>query len=518
MREKPMIEDSTPILVGCGQVTDRTTGFESARSPFDLIAEAGRLALADADAGAGGLARSIDTLAMVRLFSESSPRFTTKLGTSTNPPKSIANRLGIDALRYVYTSSGGNMPQFLVNAFAEQIAKGEIRAAMIAGGEALRTQNALEREGRSACWNEDPGGEPELVGEMRRAWNDVEDRHRARAATAMYPLLENAIRRDQGRSIADHLETIGRLFARFSRVAADNPLATRREGFSAERLATVDVENRWIGFPYPRLMVSNAYVDQAAALIMTSVGEARRLGIPQAKWVYLHGCADGHDHWYVSDRIDLHASPAIRWGAKKALDMAGKTLADVQLFDLYSCFPSAVEIARRELGLAEDDPRELTVTGGLAFFGGPGNNYVTHSIAEMMCRVRAKPGSHGLVSAIGNYVTKHSFGIYSTAPVRGTWQRESPSFLQAQLDALPTAPFVEHASGAATIETYTVMHSKAGPEFSVLFGRLKENGARVVANTLADPEVLADLQQRDSLGRPGTVHNHAGQNIFVPEV
>lgn len=507
--------DSTPILVGCGQVTDQTTGFEAAHSPFDLIAEAGRLALADA--GASGLARSIDTVAMIRLFSESSPRFITKLGTSTNPPKSIANRLGIDARRHVYTSSGGNMPQLLVNAFAEQIASGEIRAAVIAGGEALRTQNGLEREGRTNCWNEDPGGEPEFVGEMRRPWNDLEDRHRARAATAMYPLLENAIRAFRRSSITDHLESMGRLFARFSRVAADNPLATRREAFSAERLATVDEENRWIGFPYPRLMVSSAYVDQAAALIMTSVGEARRLGIPESKWVYLHGCADGHDHWYVSDRTDLHCSPAIRWGAKKALEMAGTTLDDMQFFDLYSCFPSAVEIGCQEIGLAEDDPRGLTVTGGLAFFGGPGNNYVTHSIAEMMCRVRAQRGSLGLVTAIGNYVTKHSFGIYSTAPVHGAWRRESPSVLQRQLDALPTCPVVEHASGAATIETYTVMHNKAGPDYSVLFGRLRQNGARFVANTAADPKVLADLQQRDSLGRSGTVHNQAGQNIFVPE-
>src|SRR5207249_2112137 len=119
------------------------------------------------------------------------------------------------------------------------------------------------------------------------------------------------------------------------------------------------------------------------------------------------------------------------------LDMASKTLADMRFFDLYSCFPAAVEIACREIGLAEDDPRGLTITGGLPYFGGPGNNYVTHAIAEMMRLLRAHPGSFGLVTANGNYVTKHSFGIYSTAPVDGPWRRESPSALQRQLDALP---------------------------------------------------------------------------------
>jgi acetyl-CoA C-acetyltransferase len=510
-----MIESSTPILVGCGQVTDLTTPPKSARNPFDLIAAAGQLALADSSAAK--LAETIDVVAMLRLFSDSSHRFATKLGNSTNPPKSIAARLGIHARRNIYTWNGGNMPQYLVNAFAEAIAQGEIRAAMICGGEALRTQHALERAGATGVWAEDPGGRPELVGDQRRGWNDVEERHQLRAAIVMYPLIENAIRAARGHAIDEHLRSMGRLFARFSQVAAANPLATRREAYSAERLSTVDDSNRWIGFPYPRLMNSNAFIDQAAALVMTSVGEARRLGIPESKWVFLHGCADGHDHWYLSERVELHKSAALRHGSRLALDMAGKTLADMRFFDLYSCFPAAVEVACHQLGLAEDDPRSLTVTGGLPYFGGPGNNYVTHSIAEMMVRLRAAPGSFGLVTAVGNYITKHSFGVYSTTPTAGPWRRESPARLQHELDQLPKAPFVEHASGKATIETYTVMHGKNGPEYSVLFGRLAENGARFVANTPSDPAVLADLQARDSLGRAGVVRNHDGRNVFIPD-
>jgi acetyl-CoA C-acetyltransferase len=510
-----MVDSSTPVLVGCGEVTDLATPVEAARSPFDLMAEAGRLALADA--GGSKLVESIDTVAMVRLFSDSSHRFATRLGSSTNPPKSVAQRLGINAGRHIYAWSGGNMPQYLINLFAESIALGEMRAALIVGGEALRTQNALERAGAAGLWNEDPGGQAELVGDPRRGWSDVEDRHKMRAAITAYPLFENAIRGARHRSVEDHLLAMGQLLARFSAVAADNPRATRRQRYAAERLAKVDEENRWIGFPYPRLMNSNAFIDQAAALVITSVGKARRLGIPPDNWVYLHGCADGNDHWYISERNNLHSSPAIRWGAGKALAMAGKTLADIEFFDLYSCFPSAVEIGCQEIGLAEDDPRGLTVTGGLPFFGGPGNNYVTHSIAEMMRRLRARPGSFGLVTANGNYVTKHSFGVYSTTSVEGTWRRESPSVLQRELDALPKAPFAEHAAGAATIETYTVMHDKAGPAYSVLFGRLRETGERFIANTTSEAHVLNDLEQRDSLGRPGIVRNEDGRNVFAPE-
>jgi acetyl-CoA C-acetyltransferase len=338
-----------------------------------------------------------------------------------------------------------------------------------------------------------------------------------RAAIVMYPLIENALRGACRRSISEHMLAMGKLFARFADVAVHNPLAIRREGYTPEQLATVNDGNRWIGFPYPRLMNSNAFVDQAAALILTSAGLARKLGIPESKWIFLHGCADAHDHWYLSERTDLHASPALRYGARKALDMAGRGRGEVEFFDLYSCFPSAVEIACREIGLSEDDPRGLTVTGGLPYFGGPGNNYVTHSIAEMMRRLRAHPGSFGMVTANGNYVTKHSFGVYSTTPFQGRWRRENPAALQSELDALPKAPLVENASGPATIETYTVMHGKAGPEFAVVIGRLSETGARFLANTSTEPSVLVDLQGRESLGRSGVVRSENGRNVFAPE-
>ncbi len=509
-----MNEDRTPILVGSGDVTDMTTPIEKGRSPFDIAAEAGRLALADT--GAAGFAASIDTVAMIRLFSDTSHRFATRLGTSSNPPRSVARRLGIEAGRYIYTWNGGNMPQYLVNSFAEAIAQGEMRAAMIVGGEAMRTQHAVERAGLDISWAEDPGGAPELVGDSRRGWNEHEDRHKLRSAITMYPLFENAMRGAHGHSLPQHMQAMGTLFARFAAVAAKNPLATRREGYSAEQIATVGDSNRWIGFPYPRLMNSNAFIDQSAAVVMTSVGEARRRGIPEAKWVYLHGCADGHDHWYVTERMNFHSSPTIRLGSRLALDMAGLSLQDIGAFDLYSCFPVAVEIGCQELGLAEDDPRGLTITGGLPYFGGPGNNYVTHSISHMVRALRATPGAYGLVTANGNYVTKHAFGIYSTTPTKGRWQRQAPAKLQAQIDAMPKAPFTETPSGAATIETYTVMHGRNGPEYGIIIGRETSSGRRFIANPPADPAVLMDLQEREGLGRPGTVTSKDGHNVFVP--
>jgi len=511
-----MDEARTPVLVGCGQITQREKDPALARSPMDLTADAARAAAEDTGAGSSLLA-ALDTVVMIRSFSDTSWRFASPFGRYTNPPRSLAHRLGAAAAkRLIYTHPGGNMPQWCVNRLFEMIARGDVGAALIAGGEALATQKAAERANLDLDWSEDPGGEPVVWGVAKRGWSDMEQRHRMAGAIFAYPLFENGIRGHLGRSIGEHMAAMGKLFAHFAAVAKANPLADRRAGYSAEAIATVSADNPYIGFPYTKLMNANAYIDQAAALVLTSVAKAKELGIPEDKWVYLHGCADAHDHWYISDRHNYYSSPAMRTVARETFEMAEMSLADISHIDLYSCFPSAVEIACAEMSIPIDDPRGLTITGGLPYFGGPGNNYVTHSIAEMMRRVRGRPGSFGLVTANGNYVTKQSAGIYSTTPVRKAFAPRDPALYQAEIDGDHGPVVAEVAEGPATIETYTVMHDRKGPTYSVLLGRL-EDGRRFMANTPDDPALLSEMTTRDFLGAGGRVQHADGVNIFVPD-
>ena len=511
-----MDESRMPILVGSGQVTQREPDPLAALSPMDLTAAAGRKAAEDSGAGTA-LLEALDIIVLLRSFSDTSWRFTCPFGTYANPPRSLANRLGADnAKRLIYTHPGGNMPQWSVNRLFEMITRGELEAAMITGGEALSTQKAAQRAGIELDWSEDPGGSYEEWGVATRGWSDMEDRHRMAGAIFAYPMIENAIRGDRGRSIAAHDLEMGKLFSGFARVAAGNPLADRRQGFSAEQIATLDAANPYIGFPYTKLMNSNAFIDQSAAIILTSVAKARALGIPEDRWVHLHGCGDAYDHWYLSDRINMHSSPAMRTVAREAFEMADCTLDDMAALDLYSCFPSAVQIACDEMGIPLDDPRGLTVTGGLPYFGGPGNNYVTHSIAEMMNRVRAEPGCKGLVTGNGNYITKQSAGIYSTEPADKPFAPKDPAIYQAEIDANKGPAVTEAANGAATIETYTVMHDRKGPTYGILFGRLAD-GSRFIANTPDDPALLATMTKQDYLGAPGTVRSADGINVFTPD-
>src|SRR3982074_3446702 len=243
-----MIDPRTPILVGCGQITDTTGKPSSERSNVAFCAEAAGIALDDtrASIGADALGRKIDAAAVLEFFPDVSPRFASPFGRCANPPKSVANRLHAAPRQLLYTHSGGNMPQYLVNRFAEEIANGETELALICGAELLRSTQAARKAGLKIDWNEDPGGEPTRIGDKRFGFSDEEARHELRAAIHFYPLLENAIRGGLKRDVDSHMMAMGRLFERLAAVAKDNPLATRREGYSAERLATISNDNRWI--------------------------------------------------------------------------------------------------------------------------------------------------------------------------------------------------------------------------------------------------------------------------------
>jgi acetyl-CoA C-acetyltransferase len=251
----------------------------------------------------------------------------------------------------------------------------------------------------------------------------------------------------------------------------------------------------------------------AAAVVMTSVGKARALGIPPSKWVFLHGCADASDIWNLTERVNFHSSPAISAIGKQAFAMADIRADDLTFIDLYSCFPSAVEIGCAELGLATDDPRGLTVTGGLPYFGGPGNNYVMHSIVTMMEKLRGRPGAFGLCTGNGWYVTKHSAGIYSTVPKPGRWQRADPKTYQRELDAMAHPEVIEKPEGRATVETYTVVTDRKGKRFGILVGRDAQN-RRFLANTPDDDATLDRMMREEMLGREGRVTTTTANNLF----
>ena len=300
-------------------------------------------------------------------------------------------------------------------------------------------------------------------------------------------------------------------------MAATNPHAWSRTAYTAEEIRTVSETNRMVGFPYPKLMCANIDTDQAAAVLLCSYEAAQRAGVPDDRMVFPVAGAGAHDHYFFSERFSLAESPAIRTATNAALAAAELNVDDVARFDLYSCFPSAVQVAMQALelrGPAAGDTRPLTVTGGLGFAGGPGNNYVTHSIAAMTQACREDPGSLGLVTALGWYITKHSVGIYSTTPPPRGFIDAGGDALQAEVDATPSREPAGAHDGAATVEATSVMFDRDGAPEVAIITALTPDGRRALANS-RDSGALRSMVDDGWEGRAVKLRSEGDTNVLV---
>ncbi|MGP0031872.1 MAG: hypothetical protein ACLPVF_15370 [Acidimicrobiales bacterium] len=505
------LDPRTPVVVGVGQVTIHPDpGGEPADrpEPLDLMVRALRAAAEDCDGAApGGTAAAGN--ALVRRAG--SIRVVAPLGWHpANPALLVAERLGFtdDTLppELMLSAVGGNTPQALMHDACRSIAAGDLDVVLVTGGEAMYTRTRARRDPARAApaWvSQPPEGTPEPTrfGADRAGATDLEMSRGIVLPIHAYPLFENALRAANGWTLAEHTRRIGAIWSRFSQVAATNPHAWIRRPRTAEEIAQPSPDNRMVAFPYPKLCTANMQVDQGAGYIVCSVDAARSAGAPEDRWVFPLAGADANDHWFISHRPELHRSPAIRLAGRAALELAGLALDDVGPVDLYSCFPVAVQMAARELGLPVDDPdRPLTLTGGLTFGGGPGNNYTSHGIAQVVGALRQRAGV-GMATGLGWYATKHSVGLYGARPPAGgfAWRN-----VQAAVDALPQCRVDAAATGPVRIETYTVVFDREGhPERGIAACRTADD-VRAWA-TVADADTLGELCAEEGIGRSGTL-------------
>ena len=503
---------SLPIIVGVGQQVVREFTSADRPSPLSLAVSACQQALLDS--GVTTLASAIDTIAFVRLNSDSIPSRSGPFGSYTNLPRLVAQRIGADPATAILSQVGGQSPQQLVNELANRAFVGTSDVALVTGAEAISAMKTALRAGERLAWDdaidgrlEDRGIGPELI-------NAAEIAGGMGFPPQVYGAFEHAWRAQRGMTQAQLETHMAELFAPFSNIASDHPYAQFPEARSAEFLRTPSQDNYRIADPYLKWHVAQDAVNQGAAVIITHEAKARELGIPAERWVYLHGGADTRDK-LVSERPALHRAAAMAAATGSALAQSGVTVADVDHLELYSCFPCAVQFALEGLGIA-GTTRQLTQTGGLPYFGGAGNNYSMHGIASMVDQLRSDPGSRGLVLANGGFLSKASVGIYSTTRPTLFTPIDSTA-AQALIDAEPN---IEQAVNPTkgTIEAYSVLYQRNEPLFAYAFLRTDAaNGAqRFLARTATnDVAAVERLLADDPLGVEFAIEPTAKRNNLV---
>jgi acetyl-CoA C-acetyltransferase len=492
------MDPRTPVLVGWGQVKQRCDDPREALEPLALMAEAAERA-AD-DAGSRELLRELDSIRVPR-----------GLWQYSNPAALLRERFGCAGAQTAWGPIAGSTVLRMLSHAACEIAAGRRRAVLLVGAEAERTRRRAKAAGTALDWTEQRGDAPDEEfgskpsgaqrGAAERRSLGWEARFRPHPPQA-FALFENALRFARGEGVEAHRARIAQLWSRFSEVAAGNPYAWIQKPMSAEEIAVPSEVNRLVAFPYTKFLVSNMVVDLGAALLLCSAETAQRHGIPQRQWVFPHAATDVFETTPLGVRATLHDQAAIGAAGRRALELAGAHAEQIAHVDLYSCFPAAVQIAAAEVGLPLE--RDLTVTGGLTFAGGPFNSYVMHSLAALVERLRCDPGSLGLASGIGGYMSKHAWGVFGGEPPAAGFRYEDVT-ARAACD---TVAWDEDYTGAVTVEAFTHLPARDGGEDGeddYLLAACRIGPGRRTWATTDDPDLLRVMQREEIAGRAGRV-------------
>ena len=487
MSKRPaVIDPRTPCIVGIAQRTVRKED-GPAPEPLALWAEVARAAAAES----GARKNPIDELDSIRITYCQSWQY-------DDPVDRLAERLGVSPSHRQYSGIGGTTAQLLVQEAAERILDGRSELALVCGAEALSTVKAYARRGEAPPWSfRRPGKHvTPFEAEFDPGETAVGLNH---GAAAGFALWDSARRARRGTGLAAYRDQLGAVMSGLSQVAAKNPHAWFREFREPGFLANAGPGNRMVAYPYTKYTCAIIEVDMAAAVLVASEATADRLGIPREKRVYPRGWAYAQDPVYIAERDDLSSSTAMRVAGAEALRCAGIGMPEIGHLDLYSCFPSSVNFARDALGIADEDSRALTVTGGLPYFGGPASNYTLHSVVQMAESLRADPDAFGLVSGVGMSMSKHGFGVYSAGPPASAPAKPDRTAMAEAVGSAPRREIVRDFTGAGKVAAYTVLHDRSGDPVTGIAVCEVAGGARTYAS-FDDTALLRQVEAEEFVG------------------
>lgn len=482
--------DRIPVIVACGEVTDRPDQLDRALEPLALMAEALRRA---EDATGSAILSELDSLDVVNLIS----------WPYASPADELCERMGLSPSRRIYGTVGGETPLRFIHEAAARIARGESRVAAVCGGEAHVSAAQAGREGTPPWWTPRPAMAAPSVRSQDQA-HPLAKALGVHLPVTVYPFYENAGASALGLSPAEALLESAELWSAMSQVAADNPFAWYRRPFAAEEIMTAGPGNRMIAHPYRKLMVANIGVNQGAAIILTSLEKARSLGLDDGRLIFVHGgySAEEPGDYLVRNGFDRCTARDVLLERAQGVRPHG-----FDHVEIYSCFPCVPKSARRTLGLERDDP--CTATGGLTFFGAPLNNYMSHAVAGMARRLAQQPGT-ALIYGQGGFMTKHHALIIGTAPADTSWVTAPASLNDKVGRRYGQSPvFTATPNGAAVVESHTVVHDRDGRRTGVVMIRLDDGATRSLARVAEDEVGELEQGSRFAVGRNGYVSTPA---------
>jgi len=492
------------VVAGWGQVTQPKNITQTAKDPMGLMIQASRNACEMM--ASNSVLTDLDGIMIVRTLSRH----------YTSPASQLAQNLGAMPKFTCVSGIGGNSPQTLINIAAGMIARNELDSVLIGGAETYIQREENPQKIKNALFRGIPKTYPgdDFIGSTL-----LENQHGIEHPMQGFPLFETALWAASGLDLQSYLIQVGKMWSRFSQTAADHPYAWTKSMRTPEEIITPSLTNRPVSFPYTKYMNSFVTVDQGAAIILMSEETAKKYSQKNRQTVYFLGGGYAQDRQrFMIEKSDFTVSPPLKAAVEKALARSCIPLENLDCFDLYSCFPCAVSIAKKMIGIKDDDPRPLTLTGGLGFFGGPGNNYSLHGIATLSEKISIGEKSNGLVTALGWFMHKHAAGVYASKPLAGEFKNHDVIDQKNCFAGKEPVKIKDRVTGMGTIETYTVIYSTDhAPAYAVVYGKTRDN-CRFIARTQNHPDIFKQLTSENMVGQKININFYPSQNMNIADL
>ncbi|MBU8848182.1 MAG: hypothetical protein KOO64_01490 [Desulfobacterales bacterium] len=492
------------VVAGWGQITQPKDLNKTPHDPMGLMYKASRRAAELMTSSA--VLKNLDGIMTIRTLSHH----------YTSPARQLAGKLSATPNFTHVSGIGGNSPQTMINIAAGMIARNELDSVLIAGAEAYVQRNKNSKKLESALFRgipEDYAGD-DLIGST-----SLEIQHGIEHPIQGFPLFETALWAASGLDLQPYLMKIGKMWSEFSKTTANHPYAWSKTMRTPEEIITPGPANRPVAFPYTKFMNSFVTVDQGAAIILMSEETAKKYPQKNRQPVYFLGGGYAQDRQrFMIEKSDFTSSPPLKIAVEKALTRSCMSLESLDCFDLYSCFPCAVSIAKKMIGIKDDDIRPLTLTGGLGFFGGPGNNYSLHGVATLAEKISIGEKSNGLVTALGWFMHKHAAGVYGSKPSKGEFKNHDITDQKNCFAGDDPIIIKDQINGPGTIETYTIIYSMdQKPSYAVLYGKTRDN-FRFIARTQSHPDIFKQLTSENRVGQKVNISFNSSRNMNIADL
>ena len=411
-----------------------------------------------------------------------------------DPGKWIAKNNNFQKIPTTYVTKIGVLQQNLINEACLKIQNGEIRASLVLGGEARYKMLRSKIEDIPFYEKELTANPDYYVKAQEDLYGKDELEQLGAMAVGYYAVIETAIRKSKNEDLESHREAIGEMYQNFSQIAAKNPNAWIDKPFTKEEIITESSKNRMMAYPYNKLHCTSWNVNQSSALIICSEELADKLGIVDTKRVYPITSTENNHMLAIQQRPKLYKSMGMQYAAQKILEEIKRLKIDIDAYDLYSCFPAAVRMFLDALGISKN--KIISLSGSMAFAGGPLNSYVLHSSVEMIRKIRNGNFNNGLVTGVSGMMTKQSFCVWG--------KKFEDKFLfhdltnKAKLEEKPLKILDEH-QGEGEIIGYTFFHDENKKIKAVLYLEDKNNRRKVVSTI--NKEFISLLKFKECVGK-----------------